>query len=96
MRSLICSLALAGALFHSSAFAADELSEGVIRKIETDAQRVRVAHGPIANLGMPPMTMAFKVKDAAMLKGLKEGDKVRFRVEKLDDAYTIVRIEAAK
>jgi hypothetical protein len=28
---------------------------------------------------MPPMTMSFTAKDAAMLRGFKEGDKVRFR-----------------
>jgi len=96
MKSLFCSLAVVGALLPFSAFSADDLSEGTIRKIDAEAQRLRVAHGPIANLNMPPMTMAFRVKEAAMLQGLKEGDKVRFRVEKIDGAYTIVRIEAAK
>jgi Cu/Ag efflux protein CusF len=55
-----------------------------------------LAHGPIANIGMAPMTMMFKVKDPAMLKQLKDGDKVRFRVEDVGGEYTIVRIQAAK
>lgn len=97
MKSHVVSLALAGALlFPLFAQAGDELAEGTVRKIEADAQRLRVAHGPIAHLNMPPMTMAFRVKEAAMLQGLKEGDKVRFRVEKIDGTYTIVRIEAVK
>ena len=29
---------------------------------------------------MPPMTMAFAVRDPAWLNGLKAGDKVRFTV----------------
>ncbi len=96
MKAFLRTLAVAGALLPFSAFSADDLSEGTIRKVDAEAQRLRVAHGPIANLNMPPMTMAFRVKEAAMLQGLKEGDKVRFRVEKIDGAYTIVRIEAAK
>ena len=79
-----------------SLFAADNLSEGTVKKIDTATQRVMLAHGPIANLGMGPMTMMFKVKEPAMLKTLKDGDKVRFRVEDIGGAYTIVHIEAKK
>ncbi len=75
---------------------AADLSEGVVKKIDASSQRVMLAHGPIANIGMPPMTMMFKLKDAALLKSLKEGEKVRFRVEDIDGEYTIVRIEAAR
>jgi len=96
MKSPIPFLALTGLLLSLAAHAGAELAEGAIRKVDTEAQRLRIAHGPIAHLNMPPMTMAFKVKEAAMLQGLKEGDKVRFRVEKIDGAYVIVRIEAAK
>lgn len=71
-------------------------TDGVIKKIDAPTLRVMLAHGPIANLGMGPMTMMFKVKEAALLKSLKEGDKVRFRVEEIGGEYTIVRIEAAK
>jgi len=79
------------------AYAADAaLSEGVLKKIDQASGRVMLAHGPIANIGMPPMTMMFKLKDAALLKSLKEGEKVRFRVEDIDGEYTVVRIEAAK
>jgi Cu/Ag efflux protein CusF len=42
------------------------------------------------------MTMTFKAKDAALLKKVKEGDKVRFRAEETGGAYTVVRIEPAK
>lgn len=95
LRTFRTLLAAASLLFPVSLFAADTLSEGTIKKIDAASQRVMLAHGPIANLGMPPMTMMFKVKDAALLKPLKEGDKVRFRVEDVGGDYTIVRIEAA-
>lgn len=90
-------LAVASLVFPVAALAAPEaLSEGTVKKIDAPTQRVMLAHGPIINLGMPPMTMMFKVKDAAMLKQIKEGDKVRFRAEEVGGDYTVVRIEAAK
>lgn len=96
MKSVSRALAVAGLLLPLSIFAADQLAEGTVKKIDAPTQRVMLAHGPIANIGMMPMTMMFKVKDAAMLKPLKEGDKIRFRVEEIGGDYTIVRIEAKK
>lgn len=99
MKAILRALAVASLVLPLSAFSAEtsaDLSEGTVKKIDTPTQRVTLAHGPIANLGMPPMTMMFKVREAAMLKSLKEGDKVRFRVEDIGGDYTIVRIQAAK
>ncbi|MBL8507241.1 MAG: copper-binding protein, partial [Chitinimonas sp.] len=36
-----------------------------------------------------------RVKDAAFLDQVKPGDKVRFKVEKLQDGYTITAIQTA-
>ena len=35
---------------------------------------------------MPPMSMMFRFKDKAWLDKLQTGDKVKFRVENIDDA----------
>lgn len=96
MKSVMRALAVATLLAPFSLYAAADLSEGTVKKIDVPSQRVMLAHGPIANIGMPPMTMMFKVKEAAMLKKLKDGDKVRFRVEDVGGDYTIVRIKAAQ
>jgi Cu/Ag efflux protein CusF len=96
MKSVFRSLAFAGVLISFPLSAADDLSEGTVKKIDAPTQRVMLAHGPIANIGMVPMTMMFKVKDPALLKPLRNGQKVRFRVEELGGEYTVVRIEAAK
>ncbi len=45
------------------------------------AGKVTIRHGELANLGMPPMTMTFRVRDKALLHAVKPGDKVRFRAE---------------
>lgn len=96
MKSAMRLLAMAGLFLSFAISAAEQFAEGVVKKIDAPTQRVMLAHGPIANIGMPPMTMMFKVRDAAMLKLLKDGDKVRFRVEELGGDYTIVQIEAKK
>ena len=45
---------------------------------------------------MPPMTMVFQVKDAAMLDKVKAGDKVRFVVQKSDAGFVVTELQAAK
>ena len=76
--------------------AASPMSEGVVKKIDKAAGKITLAHGPLQNLGMPGMTMAFKVKDAAWLDQYKVGDKIRFVAEDINGALTVIRCESAK
>ena len=71
------------------------LTDGEIRKVDKSAGKITVKHGEIKNLDMPPMTMVFGVKDAAMLDKVKQGDKVRFRAANEDGKFTITEIQAA-
>ncbi len=73
--------------------AQDALSEGEIRKVDKEAAKLTIKHGELKNVGMPAMTMAFKVKDPAMLDKVKEGDKVHFAVEKIGGVFTVTTIE---
>lgn len=75
--------------------AADALSDGTVKKLDLSAGTVTLAHGPIENLGMPPMTMSFSVKDTAMLGGLNVGTKVRFQAEQAGETIRITRLEPA-
>ena len=72
------------------------MTDGEVRKIDMDTKKITLKHGEIKNLGMPGMTMVFQVKDPAMLDKVKAGDKVRFTVEKLNGAFTVTTLEAAK
>jgi len=72
------------------------LSDGEVRKVDLDAKKITLRHGPIANLDMPPMTMVFQVKDPAMLNTVKAGDRVKFAAEKSGSTYIVTRIEGAK
>jgi Cu/Ag efflux protein CusF len=69
------------------------LDDAVVKKVDKAAGKLTLAHGALSN-GMPPMTMVYKVKDAALLANLQPGQKVRFAVA--DDGMTVVRLEAAK
>lgn len=72
------------------------LSEGEVRKVDREAKKITLRHGPIANLDMPPMTMVFQVRDPALLEGVKAGDKVRFAADKDGGAYVVTHVEASK
>jgi len=84
---------------HSSHHGAEQvaqaaaLSQGEVRKVDKDAKKITIKHGPIQNLDMPPMTMVFQVKDPGVLDQLKAGDRVKFRVEQIGGAYTVTKIE---
>ena len=71
------------------------VAEGEVRKVDMDAKKITLKHGPIANLGMPAMSMVFRVKDAAFLEKVKAGDKVKFSADKIDGALTITGIQLA-
>ena len=75
---------------------AGALADGEVRKVDKDAKKITVRHGPIPSLGMPDaMTMVYRVKDPAMLEQVKPGDKIRFGLEKAGGQYTLTRIEPA-
>ena len=74
---------------------ADDLADGEVRKIDRDAGRLTLRHGPLRNLDMPGMTMVFDVADAAVLDRLRPGEKVRFQAGKVDGRFVVVRIEPA-
>ena len=69
------------------------LADGEVRKVDKEAGKITMKHGPIASLGMPPMSMVFRVKDPAMLDQVKAGDKVKFAAEQIGGQYTVTRIE---
>lgn len=71
-------------------------SEAEVRKVDRAAGKVTLKHGAIPNLGMTPMTMVFRVKDPAMLEKLEAGDRIRFRAERVEGAYTVVEVAPAK
>ncbi len=80
---------------HAKPAAADAaMGDAVVKKIDKAGKKVTLAHGALPN-GMPAMTMAYAVKDAALLDGMKEGQKIRFATDP-KDSMTLIRFEVAK
>ncbi len=77
----------------SSMAAAPSLSEGKVRRVNASAGTVTIAHGPLANLDMPPMTMTFRVLDKGSLDGLSAGDSIRFAAQMDGDEFVVSEIE---
>jgi uncharacterized cupredoxin-like copper-binding protein/Cu/Ag efflux protein CusF len=75
---------------------AGAMVDGEVRRVDKEAKKLTIKHGPMANLDMPAMTMVFQVKDPAMLDRMKAGDKVRFRAEKLGGIFTVTSMERAQ
>lgn len=71
----------------------DKYTSGEIKKVDVAQGKLTIKHGDIKNLGMPGMTMMFKVKDPAMLNGVKAGDAVQFVVERKDGALVITELK---
>jgi Cu/Ag efflux protein CusF len=69
------------------------LTNAEVKKVDAATGMVTLKHGALENVGMPPMTMAFKAKDAEMVKQVHEGDKVKVRVENVNGTLTIVKLE---
>lgn len=71
------------------------MTEGEIRKVDKEAQKITIRHGPIVNLDMAAMTMVFRAADPALLDGVRVGDKVRFRAEDVGGVITVTKMESA-
>lgn len=86
----------AGHAMPGAAQGAAEPTAATVKKVDAKGGKLTLAHGPLKNLGMPPMTMVFKVGDAKVLGGLKEGDKIRFVAEQAGNDYLATKIEKVK
>ena len=71
-------------------------ASGTIKAIRSGQGKVKIEHGPIDRLGMPAMTMMFKVTDPESLNGLKKGDLVNFSVDNSAGGFVITDLEPAK
>lgn len=75
---------------------ADAMTAGEVRRIDLQSGKLTIKHGPIVNLDMSAMTMAFRVKEPAVLESLKVGDKIRFVAERVNGSLMVTYIERAE
>jgi len=70
--------------------------QGTVNRVDEKSGKVNLAHGPIATLKWPGMTMDFQVKDKALLKGVTPGQNVEFDlVQAGPSQFVITRIAPA-
>lgn len=51
-------------------------AKATVKKVDAKAGTVTLAHGPVASLNWPSMTMNFKVNDRMLLQRLGDGKRV--------------------
>lgn len=71
------------------------MTAGVVKKIDIEQGKITISHGPLLNLDMPAMTMVFRVADPKLLSTVKAGENIKFVAERLNGAFTVVRVEQA-
>ncbi len=70
--------------------------DGSVETVDPARATVTLTHGPIASLKWPAMTMDFRIKDPALLRTLKPGQKIRFEFTDAGSGdYLIVRVQPA-
>lgn len=88
--------ALLAATLAVTAVAAEAIN-GEVKKIDESAGKITLKHGAAKSLGMDEgMTMVYRVKDPAMLKQVKVGDKVQFEAEDADSGMIVTRLQKSK
>jgi Cu/Ag efflux protein CusF len=96
LRALLSAFLAAQIGLAQPAFAAGASVNGEVKKIDESAGKITIKHGPIKNLDMDSMTMVFHVKEPAMLKKVKPGDKIKFEADRVNGALTVTELEKAK
>jgi Cu(I)/Ag(I) efflux system periplasmic protein CusF len=76
---------------------AAEAINAEVKKIDESAGKITLKHGPAKSLGMDePMTMVYPVKDPAILKQVKVGDKVKFEADVSANGIVVTRLQKSK
>ncbi len=69
-----------------------EYTKGTVKKINTKSGKVTIIHEELANLGMPAMTMVFRVAKADMLEKMKAGEEIQFVADRVKGKLTVIQI----
>lgn len=70
--------------------------KGVVRRIDVANFKITLKHERIPNLDMPGMTMPFSVASPALLQGLRNGDKVHFTADTINNVLTVTWIQKTR
>ena len=65
------------------------MTTGVVKKLDVDQQKITLKHEALDNLGMPAMTMVFRLGKASLADKLTVGDRVMFRAEQINGNFVV-------
>ncbi len=68
-------------------------TKGVVKKVSAKSGKVTIIHEALTNLGMPAMTMVFRVSEDAMLEKMNEGDNIEFVAERLKGKLVVTDLK---
>ncbi len=66
---------------------------GTVKKIDSAASKVTIAHGPIKTMNWPAMNMTFTVKDRALLDKFSQDKKVEFEFVQQGSDYVVTSVK---
>ena len=84
-------LAVSPIAFGQSDKATVHKGTGVVTKVDKD--KVSIRHGPVPSLNWPSMTMAFTVKDQALMERMKKDQKVDFEFVQEGRDYVVTAVK---
>jgi Cu/Ag efflux protein CusF len=68
-------------------------TKGVVKKVDSGAGKVTIIHEELIDLGMPAMTMVFRVADDGMLQTMAEGQEIEFLADRVNGKLTVVELK---
>lgn len=75
---------------------AENRGMGVVQAVDAANNSLTIAHEPIAALGWPAMTMAFKVDRPELLEGVNAGERIEFTLRGRDMSAVVTSISEAE
>lgn len=68
-------------------------ASGVVKAMDVAAGTVTLAHGPVATMNWPAMTMTFKVQDKALMDKLAADKKVDVEFMQMGSDYMVTAVK---
>ena len=65
---------------------------GIVKQVKAAEGKIKIEHGPIERLGMPAMTMMFRIEDTSQLAGLEKGAEIAFNVDNTAAGFSITKM----
>jgi len=70
-----------------------EYTKGTVKKVNAKSGKVTIIHEELVNLGMPAMTMVFRVAETDMLAKMNAGDEIQFIADRVKGKLTVIQMK---